>query len=77
MMTLVLQSKMFSIKQSNAVGRNSVLIKLLTPFINKFELLPVNETACPLTSRENKLNNFPGDLFPFFVRESRVPFLQP
>lgn len=65
------------IKQPKAMMRKTVLIKLLTPFINEFELLPVNKTACPLTTREDNLNNLPGDLFPFFVRERRVPFLQP
>lgn len=30
-----------------------------------------------MTTRQNNLNDFPGDLFPFFVRESGVPFLQP
>lgn len=29
-----------------------------------------------MTTRENNLNNFPGDLFPFFVGEGGVPFLQ-
>lgn len=50
---------------------------VLTPFINKFQLLPVNETAGPVSTREDGLDDLPGDLLPLFVRERGVPFLQP
>lgn len=52
-------------------------MKLLTPFINKFQLLPVNEAACPVPTRQHRLDDLPGDLLPLFVRECGVPFLQP
>lgn len=54
-----------------------VLVKLLTPFINKFQLLPVNEAARPVPTREDSLDDLPGDLLPLLVRERGVPFLQP
>lgn len=57
--------------------KSLVLMKLLTPFINKFQLLPVNEAAGPVPTREDGLDDVPGDLLPLFVRERGVPFLQP
>jgi hypothetical protein len=52
-------------------------MKLLTPFINKFQLLPVNEAAGPVPTREDGLDDVAGDLLPLLVRECGVPFLQP
>lgn len=56
---------------------SSILVKLLTPFINEFQLLPVNEAACPVPTRQDGLDDLPGDLLPLLVRECVVPFLQP
>lgn len=46
-------------------------------FINKFQLLPVNEAAGPVPTREDGLDDVAGDLLPLLVRECGVPFLQP
>lgn len=52
-------------------------MKLLTPFINKFQLLPVNEATGPVPAREDSLDDLPRDLLPLLVRERGIPFLQP